>query len=322
VSAQAFFERAASRLRERYLIPDYPLAAIEVRPRALGIVRLNRSGGRRTLGAAGAIELPPGCLAPSLTQPNVLDLPAFRRVLEALLLRAGIGAGAQVGLVLPDPVARVALVPNAEIKARRQKDVLELLRFRLRKSVPFDVRESQIASVPLPPAPGRQATSIVATILNAVLDSYESAVRQVGCQPGLVELCGLALLRATLPSAAGDRLLVNWDDGYLTLILTQDGHPALIRTLPGSIAEQPAEVSREIANTVLYYRERLGGTALRDVLVRSAAHPMEEAVAAIQEATGLAPVAADAELPLSPGDRALLGHGLAGAAACVAAEAA
>src|SRR5262249_50726509 len=112
--------------------------------------------------------------------------------------------------------ARVALVPAAEVQAKGKAALDEVMRFKLRKSVPFEIRESRIAA-----ATSRHADSVVAVVIfQPVLEGYERACVSLGLQPGLVELAGFALLRAAVPpaevaGAAGeDRLLVNWDEGY------------------------------------------------------------------------------------------------------------
>ena len=93
---------------------------------------------------------------------------------------------------------------------------------------------------------------------------------------GLVELSGLALLNAAfgaLPPA--DRLLINWDEDYVTLLLARGEWPIVVRTLTGAPAAEPAEVAREVAHTVMYYRERLGGTDLQQAVLRCTVMPPE-----------------------------------------------
>lgn len=296
--------------------PEPPLAAIEVRLRSLGVVRAVRERGRRRLEAAACLELPEGALSLSMSQPNLAQPEAFRAALRSLIEKAGLAGGGLVGLVLPDAVARVALLPAADVKARGRAEMEELLRFRLRKAVPFDTREAEVACLP-PQAPGGML--LAAAVARPVLAGYEEACRELGCHPGVVELAGLSLLAAQA-QAAGDRLLVNWDDGYVTLILTRDGWPLLVRTLPGDAASAD-DVSREVANTALYHRERLGGTGIESALVRSAALPLQEALAVVGGALGIE--ARPLEPPRGLAEEAgVPAHAVAGAAACVLGEAA
>jgi hypothetical protein len=106
--------------------------------------------------------------------------------------------------------------------------------------------------------------------------------------------------------------VVNWDDGYVSLLLVRGGSPALVRTLTGPGAESAEALRREIDSTLVYYRERLGGQAIEEISLRSAARPVAEVEGTLGHDLG-APVEAievwardDPRLPL---------QALAGAAA-------
>jgi type IV pilus assembly protein PilM len=305
--------RGTGWLRRMLHDPERPLVAIEVRTRSVGVVRLAREGGRTVLGAAAFLDLPEGCVKLSMTQPNILDLETFRTTLRAVLERAGVLDGGRVALVLPDPVARVALVPAAEVKGNRSQ-VDDLVRFRLRKALPFEVREARVATV----AGGARSGDplMVGAIYQPVLDGYEAACRSLGLHPGVVELSGLALLSAAFARRPmADRLLVNWDDGYVSLILARGEWPILVRTLTSEAAPSPDDIAREAANTVLYYRERLGGPGLMEVVLRSAALPAPEAVELLTRAIELVPEVVDPWAWLGGGAPSAGAHAIAGAAA-------
>lgn len=319
--APGSFSRAAERgqrwLRRHLVDPTHPMVAIEVRARSVGVVRLTHEGRRVRLAAAAALDLPEGALRLSMTQPNIENAAAFRDTLRAALERAGALHATRVALVLPDPVARLALLPGSEVAAKRRKQSEELIRFRLRKAVPFDVRDARIAFA----GGGSRAgdSVVVAAMFRPVLEGYEQACRDVGVQPGLVELSGLALLNAAYGAMpAGDRLLVNWDEGYVTLLLARGEWPILIRTLAGEAAASEEEVAREVGNTVLYYRERLGGTALAQAMVRSAVLPPERALRLLEGPLELTPELLEPWPALRSGDMGQVGQALAGAAACMA----
>jgi hypothetical protein len=312
-------ERGTTWLRRRLRDPERPLIAVEVRTRSVGVVRVTRDRGRNALGAAAFLELPEGCVKVSMTQPNIVDPEAFRQTLRAVLERAGILGGGRVALVLPDPVARVALVPAAEVKGNRSQ-VDELVRFRMRKAVPFDVRDAHVAAV----AGGARSGDplMVGAIYRPVLEGYEAACRSVGLHPGLVELSGLALLSAAFgPRPMADRLLVNWDEGYVSLILARGEWPILIRTLTSEAVSSPDDIAREAGNTVLYYRERLGGPGLAEVVLRSAALPAPEAVALLSKPLELVPEVVDPWAWLGGMTPAAGAHAIAGAAASLSGSA-
>jgi len=290
--------------------PEYPLLAVEVRPRALAVVRLERQGGGLALAAAASADLPEGLLDLSLTEPNLRDPEAFAAILTGLLERAGALRAGPAALVLPDPIARVTVVAAAELQVRRGFDQAEMARFRLRKTVPFEIKDAQVAVASPPRGAGNLA--VVAAMFRPVLEGYETALRRLSLLPGLVEVSSLAIL-SLLPAGDGDRLLINWDHGYASLILLRDGWPLLVRTL-GEAAAEPEGLRREVSNTLLYYRERLAGPGLIGATLRSAVLPLSDAVALLREPLGLPPAALDPWAGFAAGDL-LTGQAMAGALA-------
>jgi Tfp pilus assembly PilM family ATPase len=305
-------------LRRTFLNPDWPLSAIEVRAGSVGAVRLQREGQSLALETAASLELPEDALRVSLTEPNILDRGAFRAVLQALLDRTGTPAGGRVAIVLPDPVARLRTLAAEGVGDRNGREAEEMIRFRLQKTLPFDVREARVAWTAA--GPGERGPQVLAAAMRrTVLDDYEGAFEAVGLKPGLVELSGLALMRAAsrAAEAQGDHLLVNWDTGYVSFVLIREGAPVLVRTLSGEAAQTPEQVAREAGSTVLYYLEKLRGPGLSGATVRSVALAPHLAVGLLTEPLGFTPKA----LPLdSQGAAAGLDavpHALAGGVACI-----
>jgi hypothetical protein len=309
----------AASLRRRFAEPERPTVAIEVRAGAVGVVRVRRDKGRLAVAAATAMDLPPDTLSLSLTQPNVTDAARFAQALRGALERAGVLGGARVGLVLPDPIARVVLVPAVEVVAQKNTGVDDVLRFRLRKALPFEVRDARLAHA----APGSRPDDaiVVAAAAGPVVAGYEEACRSLGLAPGLVEVAGMALARVAFPEGTrGDGLLVNWDEGYLTLVLARDAWPILVRTLSGAAVATTADVLREVSSTLLYYRERLGGEGISRALVRSTVRAPEAAIDALAPALRLEPAPLDAWAALG-GAPPQAAQSLAGAAAVLGAAA-
>jgi hypothetical protein len=156
---------------------------------------------------------------------------------------------------------------------------------------------------------------MVGAIYQPVLEGYESACRAVGLHPGVVELSGLAVLSAAFARRPmADRMLVNWDDSYVSLILARGEWPILVRTLTSEAAPTPDDIAREAGNTVLYYRERLGGPGLAEVMLRSAALPAPEAVELLSKPLEVVPEVVDPWAWLGGGMPSAGAHAIAGAA--------
>jgi hypothetical protein len=304
--------RRGARWAARALVePPLPLVAVEVRPGAVAAVRLAHEGGRLSLGAAATVDLPPGAVQISLARPNLADPGAFRDALRAVMERVGGLSGGDVSLVLPDPVVRLALVAADGVRGSG-REAEETIRFRLHKALPFDVRSARLAW-----APGRGDQLLVAVALDDVVRGYEDALESVGFRPGLVEAASLALLAAAgaPPASGGDRLLVNWDEGYVSFVLTRAGQPLLVRTLPGDA--KPDAVARHATSTRQFHQDRLGGGTLADVVVRSAAVPGEEALGLLGRALGAEPRLVQPWAVLGVAEDGASAQAVAGAAACV-----
>jgi hypothetical protein len=302
-------------LRRTFVQPETPLVAVEVHGSSVGLVRVRKDRGRLALAAATLVDVGPDALQLSMTQPNVLDPERFRQALGGALERAGILGGARVALVLPDVLARVTVLPASDLIVRKRKELDEVLRFKLRKAVPFEIREARLAYT----ATGSRAEdrTVVAAAFAPVVAAYEDACQAVGLEPGVVELAGLVLARGAFGADAGDRLLVNWDEGYLSVLVIRDGWPLLVRTLPGEVGDSLAGVVREVNNTVLYHRDRLAGGGLVEVALRSGVIDAAEMRAALLPVVGVPVRVVDPWAALGGSSTPEVSQALAGAAACV-----
>ena len=108
---------------------------------------------------------------------------------------------------------------------------------------------------------------------------------------------------------------MNWDEGYVSFVLTRAGQPLLLRTLPGDAGRDA--VARHATSTMQFHRDRLGGEALAGVVLRSAVVPGDEAAALLERALEapvrlLRPWAA-----LGITEEGASAQAVAGAAACV-----
>ena len=213
----------------------------------------------------------------------------FRGVFE----RSGIRPG-RVGLVLPDNLAKVALVSLPERPPSRRQ-LLELIRFKLHRSVPFRLVEAAV-TYQLLPGDGPGVTVLVALTRQPLVGRYEQALESIGARPGLIDLCTPNLLnlcrtRIQELSAAGDVALLNCTTTYFSLAILRGARLVFFRcknlaAANGDGREGPRAdglFAREIAGSVSYYREKLGGQGIASVLVRSVAGSVDEIAAHLGE---------------------------------------
>jgi type IV pilus assembly protein PilM len=112
-------------------MPDPPLA-VEIGVDRLAAVRWARNGSVDDI----AIEpLPPGAIVPSAVETNLVNADALRTAISIVCKRLR-AKDEDVAMLLPDPVIRV-FVRHFEEFPRSQQEALPMLRWKLKKSVPF-----------------------------------------------------------------------------------------------------------------------------------------------------------------------------------------
>jgi len=277
---------AVARLR-----PPYPPVAIEVDRREALIVRLKRPARGKPVLEAHAVrpltvEAVPATIfeAPSGATSELTQ--RFRDLFEASGTRPG-----RVSLVLPDNVAKISLIALPERpSSNRQLD--ELVRARMRRSVPFRIDEA-VLSYQLFPGEGRQVAVLVLLARRVVIERLEQALEPLGVRAGLIDISSPNLLnlcrqRLDAASASGqDAALLNCTSEYFSLVIVRGGRPIFFRCKglgeEASAANGNGVLLREMAGSLSYYRDKLAGRGLAVVLVRAAAGPYEDVEAKLRQ---------------------------------------
>jgi type IV pilus assembly protein PilM len=266
------------------LRPPYPPVAIEIDGRDAVLVRLKKHRrGKPDLEAHQIRPMP----------DDVGDLSIFSRSMGAqsemtakvreLFETTGTKPG-RVSLVLPDNLAKISLLHLPERPAsRRQLD--EIVRFKLRRGVPFRLDEA-VLTYQILPGEGRGVTVLVALIRHAAVEQFERMVMAAGARPGLVDLCSTNLMNLVRPAVdevctRGDDVgLLNCGHRYFTLLIVRANRLIFFRckSLGVDTVQATGHLSREISNSLAYYREKLEGKGLGAVLVRSVGAPLEQVI--------------------------------------------
>ncbi len=234
------------------LLTARPPAAVELSPHGVLAAALPGKGEA----AVVAFEpLAPGSLTPSTSGQNIA-IPdavaaAIRRTLDQAAPRKR-----DVTLIVPDKAVRVFVLDFDALPAR-PAEVIPILRFRLRKMLPFDVEHAGVSYQVL--SNEKTETRVLAAVVpGPVLAEYESAVRAAGYEPGAILPCSLAGLAAL---DSDEPLLAAFlEAGSLTTAIAHGQDVLLYRTLelPESAEAQLPEIQRDIAVAVAYFEDRLG----------------------------------------------------------------
>jgi type IV pilus assembly protein PilM len=231
-----------------------PPAAVELSPE--GVIAAAAPALGEPLYAYAA--LPAGALAPNLESssdaPNVRQsnvvAEAIRTALDEVKPRKH-----AVTLVLPDTLVRVFVLDFDSFPAKTD-EAIPVLRFRLRKMVPFDVEHASLSYQVL--SQSEEQTRVLAAILpGPVLAEYESAVRAAGYEPGAVLPSSIAALEAIDSMEAV--LTANLSQQALTTTIANGQDLLLYRTLdlPENPEDRVGEIQRGIAVAAAYYEDKL-----------------------------------------------------------------
>jgi len=232
-----------------------PAAAVEITPEGvLAAVRPAKPGAEAGPTYAFA-ALPPGTVLPSIEGTN-LRAPetvaaAIRTALDELSPRKR-----AVTLVLPDACVRVFVLDFDSLPAKAEEAV-SVLRFRLRKMVPFDVEHGGVSYQVL--AQNESECKVLSAVMpGPILAEYEAAVRAAGYEPGAVLPSSLAAIET-----AGEMeaiLAANLSGTAMTTLIATGQDLLLYRTLelPLGDDERIAEIQRGIAVAAAYYEDKLG----------------------------------------------------------------
>jgi type IV pilus assembly protein PilM len=172
-----------------------------------------------------------GAVVPGLKPGNLVDrsrvAAAVRKVLDHVA-----GSGRErtrdVTVIVPDASVRVLFVDFDQLPSKAA-EALPVVRFRLKKLLPFDADEAMVSYQVM--ATAKDSVKLLAVAMpKAVLEEYESAVLAAGYLPGAVLPSTLAAL-AGLDEAEAPVLVVNAGLGMVTTAIVQAGVLTLHRSV-------------------------------------------------------------------------------------------
>ncbi len=226
-----------------------PKLACEVAGDRVFAARLADRGS--TLESYSARDLPTGSVVPDLIENNLRRRDdVVNSIREAL---GSVGArGGDVIAVLPDAAVRVVLLDFDSLPANRQ-EAEAVVRFRLKKSLPFDVDKAKVSYHAQ--TSGQGVRAIAAVALSSVVEDYEAAFLAAGYSPGRVLPSMLAALGAA--DASRPTLVVKVDARTIGIAILDNHQMLLFRTLENTrgtsiTGEQLAE---EVYPSIVFFQD-------------------------------------------------------------------
>jgi type IV pilus assembly protein PilM len=255
-----------------------PRLACEITPE--GVVAARASDKTSRVEVFTNRRLAPGTLVPGLNGPNILDGRALRTAVGSALAAVS-GKSREVIVIVPDVAIRVILLDFEALPAKKE-EAEPVIRFRLKKSLPFDVEQ---AALSYEVARNNGAVRLVAAISpRSVIEEYEAVFRDVGYAPGAVlpsSLAALGLVDGERPT-----LMLKVDSTNITITAAEHQELRLIRTLdnPHGAGVSAAELAEAVLPSIVFFEDTFG-TRIEKIYVGGIA-PLQEVGPLLHQHTG------------------------------------
>jgi type IV pilus assembly protein PilM len=203
------------------------------------------------LEVCSAYELAPGSVVPDLVENNLRQRNAVRKGIEEVLESVA-GRTHDVIAIVPDAAVRVVLVEFDTLPSDTE-EALGVVRFRLKKSLPFDVEKAKVSYHAQKFPDGVRVVAAVA--LASVIEDYESVFQEAGFSPGVV----LPSMLAALGAADGKRptLVVKVDARNTSIAILNEDQLQLFRTLENTrgVTITGEQLAEEVYPSVVFFQD-------------------------------------------------------------------
>jgi type IV pilus assembly protein PilM len=256
-----------------------PRLACEITPNGVIAARAKSDGSRLDVHTWRKLER--DLVRPSLTPGNIADPAALTQTVEGALSAVG-GRKRDVIAVLPDGAIRVLLL-DFDTLPEKQVEADPIVRFRLRKSVPFDADHAALSFQSYRKDGGVKVLAAVCP--REVLNEYESVIRNAGYEPGMVlpsTLAALSALEADRPT-----LQVKVDGNYMSIAIAQGNEVIFYRSLDVVPGRSGTDIANEVYPSIVFFEDNYSAKIERIFLIASSAS--QDIAEALEEQSGIRP---------------------------------
>jgi type IV pilus assembly protein PilM len=249
----------------------HPSCVVEIAGHRVAAARWGKAG---RLDSFAVEPLAAGAVMPSPVDANIPQPEALKFALRRLFARVP-HHSAPVAVLVPDMVVRVFILPFDSLP-RSAEDALPLLRWRLKKSVPFDVDETVVSWMRQQGREGKLEV-MCAVARQRIVREYEQAIEAVGASAGVV--LGSTLASLPLLEDRDATLLIRLSGKTLTTVIVRGSNLCVYRSSEIASDLAPHAMLDEIFPAIAYYqdtwgesvdRARLAGFGSRDEVFRGA----------------------------------------------------
>ena len=135
-----------------------------------------------------------GALVPSPVEDNILHADAILSAIQKAAPAAASKKRKPAAVILPDYAARVSVLDFDSFPSAADEQA-SLVRFRVKKTIPFDIDSAAMSYFVQPAPSGSKKVEVLAvTVALEVIARYEALLRTAGYHPGIVTTSALAAL--------------------------------------------------------------------------------------------------------------------------------
>lgn len=218
---------------------------------------------------------------PSLSAGNIANASALGETVASALSAVG-GRKRDVVAVIPDAAVRVLLL-DFDTLPEKEPEAEPIIRFRLRKSVPFDADQAALSFQIY--RKGKGVKVLAALTPRDVLQEYESVFQNAGYEPGYV----LPSTLAALNGVGADRatLLLKADGNFISVAIADQNELIFYRMLDVVPGRTGSTIADEVYPSIVFFEDNYSAKIERILL--SSTSDSEELKQALQEQTGVRP---------------------------------
>jgi type IV pilus assembly protein PilM len=281
------------------------LIGVEINQQGVVCAMTGGSASSPRVERVSSAPFPPQTLQVSLREQNILHPDAFVAGLKAahnqLLCKS-----TRVAVSLPDGVCRILLL-DLEGRFKSRQEALDLIRWKLKKSIPFDSADTHLDYQQLAVRENGDLALLVAIASRTVISQYEELITKAGLSLARIgcntfSICRLFDSRLALHT---DFVLISFYGTTLSVVAFAQGIPEFIRSkdLTGTAATD-RRVYMEINSSLLVYKERHPEQPVQSIFCVAAPDVVQNFLELVIESTGLTPTLLETKGAVQPGNAA------------------
>jgi len=275
----AFANKAVAQVNYLVREPHYPLIGVQINEEAITTIKLRKNKNKWEIITFDKETLEENIIKPSPLHPNVIDLPLSIQHMRNLWARNKL-TDKNLCLLIPDK-AVIIFITELNLNTPKKEEE-RLLKWKLRKSIPFPIDEAKMSWMPLyVDSIEKKKIILVVLVKNEILLQYERIARSVDANVAVVDISFFNLFNYLSVYSNGkdlmdkDFILINPEGSYVSLGLFTSGQlklfkcRSLLNKSTNKLEEYKKELIRELHPVIMYYFDQLSGKNLEKIYLKA-----------------------------------------------------